>query len=48
MVSFVKRLIAERPWLAGGLIMLHALAAIAGLLVPYLLGPTGRRGDRTR
>ena len=37
-VSFVKRLIAERPWLAGGLIMLHALAAIAGLLVPYLLG----------
>ncbi len=37
-IGFVQRLIAKRRWLATALLVLHALAAVAGLLVPVVLG----------
>src|SRR5689334_1718907 len=37
-IRFVRGLVADRPWLAGALLGLHALAAVAGLLVPVILG----------
>ncbi len=37
-IAFVRGLIAERRWLATALLVLHALAAVAGLLVPIVLG----------
>ncbi|GAA3636382.1 ABC transporter ATP-binding protein [Microlunatus ginsengisoli] len=37
-LGFVRGLIADRPLLAIALVVLHALAAVAGLLVPFILG----------
>ncbi|HET9647516.1 MAG TPA: ABC transporter transmembrane domain-containing protein, partial [Microlunatus sp.] len=37
-LRFVRGMIADRPWLATSLLVLHALAAVAGLLVPIVLG----------
>jgi ABC-type multidrug transport system fused ATPase/permease subunit len=37
-LRFVRGMVAERPWLATSLLVLHTLAAVAGLLVPIMLG----------
>ncbi|MEL4358755.1 MULTISPECIES: ABC transporter ATP-binding protein [unclassified Luteococcus] len=48
-VAFIRRMLGERKRLAVGLVLLNALAAVAGLLVPRMLGGlvdrAGQGGD---